>query len=53
MERIQNIKILPIIYQNKTKIPGKKQDVPGLIIRNSKLFHLYRRYLGVTFGETV
>ena len=27
------IKILPTIYQNKTKVPGKKQQVLGLIIR--------------------
>ena len=33
---IQNVlKILPIIYQNKAKIPGK---VSGLVLRGGKLY---------------
>ena len=30
------IKALPIIYQNKTKVPGKIEQVPGLNIRKGQ-----------------
>ena len=30
------IKILPTIYQNKTKVPDKNEEVPVLIIRKGK-----------------
>ena len=36
-------------YQNKTKIPEKK-EVPAL---SRTSYQLYTRYLSITFGETV
>lgn len=45
-------KILPIIYPNKTKMPGKK-DVSGIFIKCCTLYQLYTSYLGIIFGATV
>ena len=45
--------MLPITYQNKTRIPGKKEEVSGLLIRSSRLYHLGKNYLKVGFGGTV
>ena len=47
------IKILPIIYKNKTKMPGKKKEVPSLTITCTELDQLYTSYLGIFFDGTV
>ena len=47
------ITLLLITYQNKTKMPGKKKEVPGLFIRTGELYQLYTSYLSINFGGTV
>ena len=37
----------------KTKMPWKKQEVPDLTVRCSKLHQLYINYLGIIFGGAV
>ena len=44
------MKILPTIYQNKAKVPGKNVQVPGFIVRKGKFYELCTRYSGAWLG---